>query len=128
MTEKIKKELEPTHDRLLFLMNQYMEQNYPELEQLYFHVTNECKRYPRETQDSFNRRLGNLNVIGVKSGVLDHILYYKGAMYGFDVKTGKQKFSKRQKTFVESLRLHGGNGWVIRDLEEFKRIINTIIH
>lgn len=131
MTEKIKKEAAPknySHDALLSEMFKYVFNNYRDTRGLYFHVANECPPYPGESDDSYKKRLGHRREIGNVAGVVDHLFYWKGKLYGFDAKTGSGKLEPEQKAFIAGLKEHGGNGWEIRDLETFKKIIATIIN
>ena len=56
------------------------------------------------------------------------IFYYKGRMYAFDIKVGKDKLSTEQKEFIAAITKHGGYGCEIRSLEEFKEKINMILN
>ena len=111
------------HDRLqsacfLFLWNEH-----PELRYLCFSVTNNLTT---ETEDA-RRKMGQLKSLGVVKGVLDLIFYYKGRMYAFDIKVGKDKLSTEQKEFIAAITKQGGYGCEIRSLEEFKGKIRSIL-
>ena len=116
-----------THDRLLQEMYTWIHNNQPHLRGLYFHVPNECKPYPGESKHSHVVRLSKLKAIGTLPGVLDHLLILKGKLYGFDAKVGSDKLGPDQVAFIERLRINGGDGFEIRDMEQFRGIINSII-
>lgn len=96
---------------------------HPELRYLCFSVTNNLTT---ETEDA-RRKMGQLKSLGVVKGVLDLIFYYKGRIYAFDIKVGKDKLSTEQKEFIAAITKQGGYGCEIRSLEEFKEKINRIV-
>ena len=46
--------------------------------------------------------------------------------YVFDFKVGKDRLSKEQIEYIAAIEKQGGKGYVIRELDEFKEIINKI--
>ena len=111
------------HNRLQAKIFTWIWNEHPELRYLCFSVTNNLTT---ETEDA-RRKMGQLKSLGVVKGVLDLIFYYKGRMYAFDIKVGKDKLSTEQKEFIAAITKHGGYGCEIRSLEEFKEKINRIV-
>ena len=112
-----------SHNRLQAKIFAWMWNEHPELRYLCFSVTNNLTT---ETEDA-RRKMGQLKFLGVVKGVLDLIFYYKGRMYAFDIKVGKDKLSAEQKEFIAAITKHGGYGCEIRSLDEFKEKINRIV-
>ena len=112
-----------SHNRLQAKIFAWMWNEHPELRYLCFSVTNNLTT---ETEDA-RRKMGQLKSLGVVKGVLDLIFYYKGRMYAFDIKVGKDKLSTEQKEFIAAITKHGGYGCEIRSLDEFKEKINRIV-
>lgn len=96
---------------------------HPELRYLCFSVNNNLTT---ETPDA-RRQMAILKSLGVVKGVLDLIFYYKGRMYAFDIKVGKDKLKPEQIEFITAITAQGGYGCEIRSFEEFKEKINAII-
>ena len=111
------------HGQLQAKIFTWMWNEYPELRYLCFSVTNNLTT---ETEDA-RRKMGQLKSLGVVKGVLDLIFYYKGRMYAFDIKVGKDKLSTEQKEFIAAITKQGGYGCEIRSLEEFQEKIGRII-
>ena len=112
------------HGQLQSKIFLWMWNEHPELRYLCFSVTNNLTT---ETEDA-RRKMGQLKSLGVVKGVLDLIFYYKGRMYAFDIKVGKDKLSTEQKEFIASITAQGGYGCEIRSLEEFKEKIGMILN
>lgn len=70
--------------------------------------------------------LSQRKAIGVLPGVTDLILYWKGVLYMFDIKVGKDSLSKEQLSFIAANIEQGGQFFEINSLEEGKRIIDEI--
>ena len=73
------------------------------------------------------RDLTVLKGVGLVKGVFDLEFYFYGVLYIFDIKTGADSLSFWQKEFLHAIESHGGKGFEIRELDEFKRIIKEII-
>ena len=112
------------HGQLQSKIFLWMWNEHPELRYLCFSVTNNLTT---ETEDA-RRKMGQLKSLGVVKGVLDLIFYYKGRMYAFDIKVGKDKLSTEQKEFIAAITKHGGYGCEIRSLEEFQEKIGMILN
>ena len=112
-----------THNRLQAKIFTWIWNEHPELRYLCFSVTNNLTT---ETEDA-RRKMGQLKSLGVVKGVLDLIFYYKGRMYAFDIKVGRDKLSPEQKEFIAAITKQGGYGCEIRSLEEFKEKIGRIL-
>lgn len=116
-----------SHDRLLQEMFMWVHNKYPQTRGLYFHVENEFKPFPNESQQSIMIRKNRRKAIGTVPGVLDHLFYWKGRLYAFDAKIGKDRLSEDQLAFIDKCRQNGGDGWEVRDLDSFKKILANIL-
>lgn len=114
-----------THDQLqaqcfLFLWNEH-----PELRYLCFSSMNNLTT---QLPDKEARRVMAIRKsLGMVKGVLDLIFYYRGRMYAFDIKVGKDKLKPEQLEFIAAIAAQGGYGCEIRSFEEFKSKIDEII-
>lgn len=68
-----------------------------------------------------------LKGIGLVKGVLDLEFYYKGVLYVMDIKVGSDKLKWEQLEYIKQIEAHGGKGFEIRSVEQFKKIIKKII-
>ena len=69
-----------------------------------------------------------LKGIGLVKGILDLEFYYKGVLYVFDIKIGKDKLSKEQLYCIKQVEEHGGKGFEIRSFCDFKELIYQILN
>lgn len=146
-----------SHDALLSQCFQYTWNKYPQTRRLCFHVMNESKPIPSnlliqllmqfckfighfvtaQTITAFaNRqlfdkehqiRMAQNKAIGIVPGVFDLLFYWKGAMYGFDIKIGADRLSDSQKEFMAAVMHHKGECYEIRSFEQFKEIFDLIL-
>lgn len=65
--------------------------------------------------------------MGVQRGVHDLLFLYNGKLHSFEIKNEKGRMTPEQKTFADMIVSNGGTTWLIRDVETFKKIINSII-
>lgn len=87
---------------------------------LLFHVNNEGEKNKiRSTIDKAK---------GVKRGVADFILFWKGKAYPIELKIGKNKQSDAQIEFQMQVELQGIDYFVSNDLDEVKAYILGIIN
>lgn len=73
-------------------------------------------------------RMAGLKAIGVNKGTTDLIFYFKGVMYAWDIKVGRDKLRPEQITFIGKVKEQGGNGCEIRSFEEFQTKIEDILN
>ena len=101
----------------------WMWNEHPELRYLCFSVNNNLTT---ETVDA-RRQMALLKSLGVVKGVLDLLFYYKGRLYAFDIKVGKDRLKPEQLEFIQAIKEQGGYGCEIRSFEEFKSKIESIL-
>jgi hypothetical protein len=118
---------EQTHDRLQAECFQWLWNTYPETRYCCFAVINEMKLLSFVPKHMRARIIGVLKAIGLLPGVWDMLFYWKGVLYGFDIKVKKDVLSDRQKKFREAIEKQGGICHTIGDLEDFQREISDII-
>ncbi|MCK9180069.1 MAG: hypothetical protein M0P15_04380 [Bacteroides sp.] len=104
----------------LWLWNEH-----PELRYLCFSTTNNLTT--QLSPDKARIRMAQMKSTGTVKGTTDLVFYYKGCLYGFDMKVGKDKLRKEQKEFIAAITAQGGCGMEIRSLEQFKEVIEKII-
>ena len=92
---------------------------YPELRGLLFHPANGGSRNSREG--------AKFKSMGVWPGVSDLIFIYKSKFYAIELKTEKGVQSKKQKDWEDLIWVQGFDYHIVRNLEEFKRLIQNII-
>lgn len=56
-----------------------------------------------------------------KKGVSDVLAVYKGQCIAIEVKIGKDRLSPEQDGFLQNISAAGGNSYVAKDFEEFKK-------
>ena len=96
----------------------WVHNNYPQLRGLLFHVPNGGNRNPRE---------GNkLKAMGTIPGIPDLILIHP--LTAFELKTSTGILSTDQKKIHAKWRDKGIDVHVIRSLDEFQRIVKSIIN
>lgn len=119
---------------------------FPETRQLLFHVTNEVKphppetdehakargcpvqyKYPGETFKELSIRIAKMKAAGLVPGVAD-LVFLWSPVHVFELKVGYNSLSAEQLKFKEMVQGHGGNWWEIRDADVFKVIFSSIIH
>lgn len=98
---------------------------HPELRGLLFAVNNNLTSSLKGNAGA--ARMAGLKSIGVCKGTTDFIFYFKGKMYAWDIKVGKDKLRPEQIEFIAKVKEQGGDGGEIRSFEEFKNKIEEII-
>jgi len=98
---------------------------YPELRYLCFTTTNNLTTAIKGVEGAI--RMNQLKAMGLVKGTTDLVFYYKGVLYGFDMKVGRDKLRKEQKEFIAAISKQGGTGCEIRSLQEFKDKIKEIV-
>lgn len=142
-----------SHDRLQQECFQFLWNTYPTLRRTFFHCPNEfspggdliereVKAYLKKLNKSIPAwllhifqlskkdyviKLSQRQAIGVVKGVTDLIFYYRGTLYMFDIKLGKDSLSDAQKDFISAMVAQGGVFHEISSLDQFKSIANSIM-
>lgn len=65
--------------------------------------------------------------IGTIAGVSDTIFLWKGKAYFIEFKTVKGRQSSEQKRWQKIVEDNGFNYYIVRSLDEFKNLINSIM-
>lgn len=92
---------------------------YPKLEKNLFSVPNGTNKSKK--QASYMR------AEGLTPGVSDLILVYEEVVYFIEVKTPTGKMSSDQKVFKEMVVKNGFNYYLVRSLDDFRKIVTAII-
>lgn len=71
--------------------------------------------------------MAELKALGVVKGVTDFIFYFKGKMYAWDIKIGRDKLRPDQVDFITKVKNQGGDGGEIRSFEEFVELVKEIV-
>lgn len=83
-----------------------------------------------ESSTDFRRRIAQAKAAGLVPGVADLHFFWKGCLFCFELKVGKNIQSKEQIEWEQAMRAQGGVVQVIRSFDEFKEaflhILNTI--
>lgn len=116
-----------THDRLQSACFQWLWNTYPETRRTCFAALNELPRYPGETAKAHMIRIMKAKATGLVPGVFDLLFYWKGVLYCFDIKVGRDHLSDEQLKFNSAIVLQGGVCYVIRSQPEFEDIIKKIL-
>ena len=93
--------------------------SYKELRGLLFHVPNGGLRKGREA--------AKFKAMGVVPGVADLIFLLEGKTYFIEMKDDKGRQSDSQKLWERKVLEHGFEYHVARSLDDFKKIIKTIL-
>jgi len=72
--------------------------------------------------------MAGLKALGVCKGTTDFIFYFKGRMYAWDIKIGRDKLRPEQVDFIAKVKEQGGAGGEIRSFEEFQKKIEEVIN
>lgn len=116
-----------SHDRLQQECGKYLWNQYPQTRKTFFHPANETKREKGETKHDYIVRLSQRKAIWVLPGAVDLIWYWKGILYMFDIKIGRDSLSKDQEEFIKAMWQQGGQFYEINDLQQFKDIVDVIL-
>ena len=88
-----------TEDQFQAGLFQWAYNTYPQIRKLLFHVPNGGKR---------NRREANkMKAMGVTAGIPDLVLYWKGQLYGFELKVGNNSTSDNQDEAIQRWTAQG---------------------
>ena len=113
------------HNQLQAACYRHFRNTYQPFRHLLFSVNNNLTDYKGTGQD--RARMAVLLSLGVQKGTTDFIFYFKGRLYGWDIKVGSDKLSPEQNEFIQALREQGGDGSEIRSLEDFQKKLVEII-
>ena len=85
---------------------------------LFFAVTNNSENIGRAMQRK---------AVGLVPGVSDCLLIWEGTVYCFEFKTESGRQSSAQIEWMQKVTTQGINYYLVRSLEQFKKIINEIL-
>lgn len=117
-----------SHNRLQQECWQHLWNVYPQSRYACWHTKNEDIPYPNETKQSYIIRRSRDKAVGLLPGVWDLVLYWKGVLYLFDIKMGKDTLSDAQIRFRDKVLENGGQACVIEDLHTFELVTKVIFH
>jgi hypothetical protein len=108
-----------SEDKILSECHKWLWNTYPETRYLCWHVANERKQSPMQG--------AIMKAKGVLSGVPDFVINWKGkTLYiEFKISTGKQ--TESQKMIQKALESQSFEYHIIRNIEEFKKLIEKTI-
>lgn len=118
---------EVTHDRLQSQCFLWAWNTYPQIRPLLFMVPNEqglLSYFPTAFKMQY---ISQLRSLGLVKGVWDLLFYWKGILYAFDVKVGKDRLSNEQKAFRDAVVKNGGKCEEIGDFQQFQLIFKQIL-
>lgn len=116
------------HNQLQQQCWQYLWNTYPESRYCMWHTKNEDIPRKGETKKEYIIRRSQDKAIGLLPGVWDFTMYFRGILYIFEIKVGQDTLSDAQIRFQQNIVRHGGQSYVIHDLETFKKIVDSIFH
>jgi len=108
-----------SEDRLQQECYTWFHNTYPEYRGLLFHVPNGGNRKGREG--------AKLKYMGVWAGVADFLFMFGGTVYCIELKTERGSQSPEQKVWEILVRGEGFSYYIIKNLIDFKKIIEYII-
>lgn len=118
---------QPTHDRVQSECFLWAWNNHPEIRPLLFAVPNEMILLGLLPKAIKIRFISFMKSIGLVKGVWDLLFYWKGVLYGFDIKLPGDSLSKEQSLFAQKVIENGGKCYEIADLSQFQRIFKQIM-
>ena len=69
-------------------------------------------------------RGARLKRAGLKAGIPDLMLVFKGQYYGLEIKTTSGKLSENQKNMHDIIKKSGGKVAVVRSISDTEKVIN----
>ena len=109
-----------TEDRLQYECTTWFWNAYPKLRKTLFAVPNGGWRNPREAQ--------KLKSTGVVPGVADLLFIHKAKVYCIEMKTATGRQQPVQKEWQRIIEEQGVDYFICRSLDEFKKLLNNILH
>lgn len=124
-----------THDQLQSAAHLYLWNQYPELRQLFHSNFSDVKIVESVLRGTTGQSIGSsrgiiiskMKAIGLVKGTFDQELFYHGQIYYFDAKLPTDRLSPEQLTFKEINERHGAICQTYSTVEEFMKIIETIL-
>lgn len=116
-----------THDRLQAECFKWMWNTYPQTRKCCFAVPNEQALLGFVPAPMKPRILGAMKSIGLVPGVYDLLFYWRGVLYGFDAKVGRDRLSDEQTKFAQAIEAQGGKCFTFGSVDEFKGMIAAIM-
>lgn len=117
-----------THDNLQYQCFTWAHNNHPAIHKLLFAVPNEVKRIKGETTKAHMVRVMQMKSIGLTPGVLDLLFYWRGVLYGFDIKLPGDVLSNAQQQFIAQVHAQGGECHTISSFPQFQAIFTHILN
>ena len=75
-----------------------------------------------------DRRAGQvMQAMGVVAGSPDLMMFYKGKLYAFELKSAKGRQNTAQKEWQKQFEEQGGDYYIIRDVMQFVSVVTKII-
>jgi hypothetical protein len=105
----------------------YLWNTYPETRYSCWHTKNESIPGRNETKKEYIIRVSQDKAVGLLPGVWDLTMYWKGVLYIFDIKVGKDKLSEQQCRFRDATLKNGGCAFIIPDFDTFTSTIEKIM-
>lgn len=115
------------HDRLQQECYTHLWNQYPATRRTCWHTPNEFHRQKGMTAKEHMIIISQRKAIGVLSGVVDLTWYWKGTLYMFDIKIGRDTLSVAQADFITANVSQGGVFHEISTLYQFQSIVSEIM-
>lgn len=106
---------------------QYTWNYHPETRMCIWHVTNEMKPFPGESDQAFRIRVSKAKAAGLVPGVSDLHFIWDGTLHVFELKVRYNRLSDAQKAFRDKAVAQGAKFYEIREAELFKEIFRSIL-
>ena len=117
-----------THNQLQQKCWQLLWNEFPQSRYCAWHTKNEDIPHKGETKKDYIIRRSQDKAIGLLAGVWDIVFYWKGVLYIFDIKVGKDKLSEKQLRFEDCIIQQGGKSYEVNDREGFHQVLKQIFN
>lgn len=118
---------EVTHDRRQAECFLWAYNYFPQVRQLLFAVPNEQKMLAGKSPKMKAFLISVLKGIGLTPGVFDLLFWWRGKLYGFDIKLPGDRPSNAQQAFAQKVAENGGICYYVETLCEFQAIFKQIL-
>lgn len=118
---------ETTHDRRQSECFLWAYNSFPHVRKLLFAVPNEQKLLADKSPKQKAFILSILKSIGLTPGVFDLLFWWRGKLYGFDIKLPGDRPSDAQVSFAKLVVENGGKCYYVETLCEFQDIFKQIL-
>lgn len=116
-----------THDKLQSYCFLWLWNTHSQTRHCCFAALNELPPYPGESKKQYAIRISKAKATGLVPGVFDLLFYWKGVLYCFDIKVGKDKLSIAQEHFAFKITEQGGKCYTISNFNTFVEWVNQIL-